>query len=330
MVFAAHLPIRVFGFGEASSVLQVALDGKCAKACPHKGSFENSPTWMAVLPEMDYGEGHTLTVTFDDRTETVTDICIGEVVLLAGQSNMQFKLHESSTPKEQWRGNERIRVFFPDRMGEESDRYTTKDGWVLCTDDNAGDISALGYHLAEELSERIGCTVGLINCYQGASVIESWLPKDKAAQIKIPTAECTSNHTYSWNGDGVLYNFAFTVLCPFSMSFVAWYQGESDTTAREAEIYADELRLMVDVWRRDLENEKLPFLIVQIADLLTSAREVFRLIQNAQAEAVKYIPDAYLVPCKDICENNEVHPKTKWKLAKRLADRYMEIVSSHS
>lgn len=328
MVFAAHLPIRVFGFGEASSVLCVELDGRRVTAQPHICDFENSPTWMAILPEMDYGVGHTLTVTFDDRTETVVDVAVGEVILLAGQSNMQFKLHESSTPREQWLGSEQIRVFFPDRMGEESDRYVTKDGWIVCTDDNAGDISALGYHLAVELRERMNCTVGLINCYQGASVIESWLPKEKAESIKVPIEKCTSNHTYSWNGDGVLYGFAFTPLCPFSMSCVAWYQGESDTTVDEARVYADELRLMVDVWRKDLENEKLPFLIVQIADLFTSSREVFRLIQEAQAEAVKEIPDAYLVPCKDICETNEVHPKTKWKLAKRLADKYMELFDS--
>lgn len=328
MVFAAHLPIRVFGFGDPASVLQVMLDGEFAEVKNCVCNFDNSPTWIAEFPEKDYGDGHTLKVRFEDREECIMDISIGEVVLLAGQSNMQFKLHESSTPREQWRGNSRIRVFFPDRMGE-SDRYVTKDGWILCTDDNAGDISALGYHLAQELSERMHCTVGLINCYQGASVIESWLPKEKAAAIKVPTEQCTSNHTYSWNGDGVLYNFAFTVLCPFSISCVAWYQGESDTTAAEAAIYADELRLMVSIWREDLKNEKVPFLIVQIADLFTSAKEVFRLIQNAQAEAVKQIPDAYLIPSKDVCETNEVHPKTKWKLAKRLADKYIEIFSTH-
>lgn len=328
MVLAAHLPIRVFGYGAPSSVLQAVFDGESAEIKAYTCDFQDPPTWIAEFPARDFSVGHTLKVTFEDHEETVTDISIGEVILLAGQSNMQFKLHESSTPKELWRGNDRIRVFFPDRMGE-SDRYTTKDGWILCTDDNAGDISAIGYHLAEELSERMDCTVGLINCYQGASVIESWLPRDKAAAMKLPIEECTSNHTYSWNGDGVLYGFAFTVLCPYSMSCVVWYQGESDTTASEAAIYADELSLMVDIWRKDLGNERLPFLIVQIADLFTSAREAFRLIQNAQVEAVGRMHDAYLVESKDICETNEVHPKTKSKLAKRLADQYIEIFSSH-
>lgn len=325
-VFSAHKPILVFGYGEYTDVKSITFENDTANAVPFGGSFPNAPTWIAELPARDYGEGYTLTVEFSDSTEILNDISVGEVFLAAGQSNMQFKLAESSYPKEKWRENNRLRVFTNDRP-QSGEAFSPADGWLVFTKENVGNISAIGYHLAEDISERLNCDVGIVTCYQGASIIESWIPEKIADEIILPESELMIDHTidtYSkWNKCGMLYDYTFTKICPYSFSAVAWYQGESDTSVGEAVIYDKELKILIDSWRKDLCNDALDFFIIQIADFSYRTDDGWRLLQKAQERACENIKNCYLVRSADVCENNDIHPKTKEKLAKRIADAFI-------
>jgi sialate O-acetylesterase len=109
-------------------------------------------------------------------------------------------------------------------------------------------------------------------------------------------------------------------LFPYSLSGVIWYQGESDTTVAEAKIYKDELECLIDTVRKEDKDEKLPFVIVQIADFDLRRDDGWYGVQAAQAKAAAEIPDCALAVCRDVCESNEIHPPTKSKLAERIAD----------
>ena len=106
---------------------------------------------------------------------------------------------------------------------------------------------------------------------------------------------------------------------PFSVSAVVWYQGESDASDGEAPFYRDELKLLIDTWRKDLGDASLPFVIVQIAEH-SGKGESWRVIQKAQYEIQHEVNDVKTVISADVCEKDVIHPPTKDRLSKRIAD----------
>lgn len=328
MVLPARKPIRVYGSGSPDSI-RVSLNGLTA---PAVGAFPVGcgVTWIAELPPMTYGGPYDLTVTRFDETVVLRDVYVGEVVLLGGQSNMQFKMKESRVENPgDFCGNPLLRLFTLDRI-EDSDKYHTRDGWIVCEREDVGEWSAIGYHTGMNLTAALGCAVGLIACYQGASVIESWIPAGECDSLYVPMEQRHIDHTYEvyqvWNGDGVLYESMFRPLIPLAMSAVAWYQGESDTTVAEAAVYTDELAAMIRRWRADLRDPALPFALIQIADFAPRADAGWWNLQAAQAKAAEVIPGTELVVIRDVCETHEIHPATKSGLSARLADALIRLV----
>lgn len=280
---------------------------------------------MVEFPPMEYGGPYSMEVNFIDRKIILEDIYIGEVFLFAGQSNMQLKMHESNTPVEMYSSNDKLRIYSTDRI-EGTDYYTTDDGWIVCEKECVPNLSALAYLTANEISNKKYIAVGIITCYQGASVIESWVPEKtfEKRNIDIPADKKFVDHTLeqytAWNGDGVLYSYALSQVIPYSISAVVWYQGESDTSGEEGRVYVDELSALIDIWRNDFANENLPFVVVQLADCIDRAGKGWELIQKAQIEVQSKRPYVKTVISSDICENDDIHPKTKDKLAKRISE----------
>lgn len=328
MVVPARKVIRVFGSGSPDGVI-VSMNGQTAHAVG-TSPLGCGVTWIAELPPMPYGGPYDLTVSCLGDVTVLHDVYVGEVVLLGGQSNMQFKMKESRVedPKD-FRGNSLLRLFTLDRI-EDSDKYHTRDGWIVCEQADVGEWSAIGWHTGMNMIESLGCAVGLVACYQGASVIESWIPAGECDSLYVPMEQRHIDHTYPvyvpWNGDGVLYETLFRHLIPMSLSAVAWYQGESDTTVAEAAVYTDELAVMIRRWRSDLRDPALPFALIQIADFEPRSDAGWWDLQAAQAKAAEIIPGTELVVIRDVCETFEIHPATKAGMSARLADALIRLV----
>ena len=314
MVFARNCPIRVFG--EGKGVVSVRFAGN------FKTISSDKDEWMLELPSVEYGGPYEMEVILNGEQIVLNDIYVGEVYLLAGQSNLQFKLNESNAPKEMYESNNKLRLYTTDRI-EKNEYYTSDDGWLVADINNIDHWSALGYLVGNALSKEKDIPVGLIACYQGASIIESWVPKDtfKKIGIDIPLENRGWGHSceeYSeWNGDGVLYDYAFSQVRPYPVSAVIWYQGESDSTVEEGKVYADELAELIRIWRRDLLNDKLPFIVIQIANFIRGG-EGWPYIQQAQIDIQSKAPFVKTIISADVCEDDDIHPPTKHKLAERI------------
>ena len=320
-IFAAHRKICVFGEGRGA--VKVTFAGNTVYTAAKDGKFR------AFLPAMTYGGPYELAVADADETLCFTDIYVGEVYIMAGQSNMQFKLNESSFPVVDYFDDSLLRVFSTDRV-EDSDTFHAKDGWVGVTKENAGYLTAIGVLTGEEIRKKKDVPVGIIACYQGASVIESWLPLEVASlpQFTVPEDDRFYDHYDSfygqWNHNGDLYCAMLPQIVPYSVSGIVWYQGESDVTTSEALIYKDELLAMIGLWRSDFLDPDLPFYVIQIADCDDRAWPCWYAIQKAQADAADDAKHVYCIVCRDICESNTIHPTRKYELSKRLADKICE------
>lgn len=315
MVLQANKLLRLFGSGNGN--IAVSFDDEAA------ARFAVSGDWTVTLPARPYGGPHTLTVSAENETCTYRDVYFGDVLLLAGQSNMQFKLSGSSFPPVLYVENPLVR-FFALHRPEEGEPFSAADGWVPCTKANAGNFSALGYHLAQFLQQATGHAVGCIACYQGASIIQAWLPPD----AHIVDSHALDAVNFSWNGNSVLYERMFRKLPPISLYAAVWYQGESNAQDRtgDEENYSLMLRELVTKWRRDLQDEKLYFHIVELADY--DGREpnypYWDAVRQAQNLVAATVPRCAVIPCRDVCESDDIHPKTKIRLAARLAEKLLE------
>ncbi len=317
MVFAANQPIRIYGEGCGEAVITFA--GQTKNVTSDDGK------WLVEFSPMEYGGPYMLTFAFDNEKTVLNDIFVGEVYLFAGQSNMQFKLHETHLDPDTYKTNNKLRLFSTDRI-EDTDFFKAKDGWVKCTKENAREWTAIGYLAGMELAEKKNIAIGVITCYQGASVIESWVPEGtfESLGIGVPVEQRHGDHRSDictdWNGDGVLYTKALSQVIPFSLSGVIWYQGESDTSLEESLEYKNELTAMINIWRKDFKNDNLPFVIIQIADFDFRDDEAWHNVQKAQFEVQNEVDFVKTVISADVCESEHIHPPTKDKLSHRVAE----------
>ena len=277
-------------------------------------------SWVIELDSVDYGGPYEIKVLLSNECIILKNVYFGDVYLLGGQSNMQFKLWESSEPKENYKGNKNVRLFTVDRM-EEGEPFKTSDGWVELTKDTAPNFSAIGYYVAQELAND-DRKIGLIACYQGASVIQSWMSKDVALVPEFKIENRFADHVWFpiWNDDGVLYENMLSKILPYSMASVLWYQGESNASFDESNIYLEFLRALINNWRRDFKDDALQFIIIQLADHLDRAGYAWSKIQEQQLLAQDAIPYVKTVICRDVCDNIDIHPKEKDILSKRIAE----------
>ena len=314
-VFQANKPIRLYGTG--SGTVLASISSSVAKA-----EFKEEK-WLLELPSLDYGGPYTLNINLNGDEIILNDIYIGEVVLLAGQSNIAMSLGGSSYPKEEYTENLMVRCFNAEHFGGQG-HFNPSDGWVKCTKENAEHFSAIGYHIADEMSKEKGIAVGLIACCMGSSVIESWMPAEIANQERffLPKEEkYDSPYVHGpHNENGALYNVRQQSVVPFTVGNVVWYQGESNTGKGEWKIYTDLLESLIIRWREDFMDEKLPFAVVQIADWDERDDDAWHGIQKAQEKITERLDNVFVIKSADVCESFDIHPPTKINLAKRICE----------
>ena len=314
MVFPKGKEIWFYGTGKGN--VKITFDGE------QKTAVSCGDEWKICFSPRDFGGPYSAVIRMDNETVELQNIYVELVFLMAGQSNMQFKLKEST--EKHYISNPLVRLFSTYRI-EDTDCFHSADGWVVCDEKTAGEWSAIAYYVGNMVSEKLNVAVGLISCYQGASVIESWLPEGTLEKNGIAVTDSGKHPDHfcdlysAWNSDGTLYEKVFKQILPFSVSAVVWYQGESDASDGEAPFYRDELKLLIDTWRKDLGDASLPFVIVQIAEH-SGKGESWRVIQKAQYEIQHEVNDVKTVISADVCEKDVIHPPTKDRLSKRIAD----------
>ena len=314
MVFQAEKPVRFFGTGSGN--VEIVLKGSS-----YAQSFSGE-TWGMELPAQPYGGVFDITVRLQGEIVLLKNVAFGDVFLCAGQSNMRFAIKEEKGASNV-RTDEKIRYFCSDRI-EEHDSVKSADGWLLCKEKEIGCWSALGTHIAVEYRKKKDVFVGIIGCFQGASVIRSWIPERELDEdVYVPLEYRLADHVHpifgAWNGDSQLYQHTFLPIVPFAVKDVVWYQGESDTTIAEGRVYTKLLAKLIKAWREDLRDKELPFVVVEICDCDSRNDEGWRSIQQCQQAISGVVKNVTTVTSKDVCEHFDIHPANKEELARKIA-----------
>lgn len=121
-----------------------------------------------------------------------------------------------------------------------------------------------------------------------------------------------------WQPAG-LYNAMIAPLVPAALRGVIWYQGE--TNAERHEEYRSLFPAMIRQWRTDFAQGDLPFFFVQLANLNRNADgtgEQWAWQRQAQTAALA-LPATGMAVTIDIGEADDIHPKNKQEVGRRLA-----------
>ena len=313
MVLQANKPIRIFGTGEGT----VEIDFINI----HIKIKNKSNSWSIELPPLGYGGPYAMKVKLNEQQLIFDDVYIGEVILLAGQSNIELSMDSTNFPISEYVENKMMRCFEAPRFSG-NNAFDPQNGWYCCEEKNISKWSAIGYHLGMEITQRHNVAVGLIFCYYGSSVIGSWLPAEIATQekYKLPKEEMYDSEFVraEHNKFGTLYNFSQQPIVPYSIGEVIWYQGESNTGKGEWKIYSDLLKELILCWRNDFLESNLHFTVIQIADFDVRNDIGWKGIQEAQTKIVDMVDNVSLVKSADLCETDNIHPPTKIYLANRI------------
>jgi sialate O-acetylesterase len=144
--------------------------------------------------------------------------------------------------------------------------------------------------------------------------------KYKVSVPKDQTPELPAQVHPGPNFPTLLYNAMIHPIVGYGIRGAIWYQGESN--AGRAAQYRELLPLMIRDWRKAW-GYSFPFYIVQIANFMapqTGPEESsWAFLRDAQKETATRLEHSGLAVTIDIGEADDIHPRNKYDVGKRLA-----------
>ncbi len=351
-IFSDHMVLqqgqknRVWGLAEAGEAVTVTIDKQS-----HKTTAAADGKWQVALDPLPAGGPYMLAVKGKNEVK-IDDVLVGEVWICSGQSNMQWSVNASNDPD-----LERLTAKFPKlrminfpQVGSQEPIWTHDRKWMVCTPENVGNFSAVGYFFARQLHRTLDVPVGMINNAWGGSACDAWIRRDLFAadekykplldrwaqmEAQYKELEAKTNRTEEENkqftnlknqmgGNGRpanIYNGVLKSHLGYGIKGAIWYQGESNVG--RAYQYRDMFPLMIKNWRDDWAQGDFPFYWVQLADFLAENPNQFDSawaeLREAQTMTMAKLPNTGEAVIIDIGEGKDIHPKNKLDVGKRLA-----------
>ena len=355
MVLQRDAAVSVWGWADADEEVTVEFrnqkvkaqnkDGKwLAKLKPLKAGGPDSLTVKSTKKGQP-----------EKTAATLSRVLVGEVWIASGQSNMEWPMKASYEPDTEIpkARNAQVRLYTVPKLKAESPRDNIEGRWVECTPETAAGFSAVGYYFGRDLQKALGVPVGIIHTSWGGSPAEVWMSRevltknpDYKRDVFDPSEQGFAKYQKSlaafkeeqaaakaegkefkkqtprapWRATE-LYNGMIAPLIPFTIKGAIWYQGESN--AGRAWQYRQLFQDMITNWRSDWGVGNFPFLLVQLAPFKAiktePAESDWAELREAQALAVKELPNVGMAVITDVGDEKDIHPKKKEPVGARLA-----------
>lgn len=300
--------VPIFGISDSREEVrvQVSWSHRVFKAHP-----DSSGRFVVHVRTPRAGGSHTISLNGE---VVVRDVLLGEVWVCSGQSNMQFELSASDMTEVEGEHNPQVRIFtVPIRSAAIPQANLEGGQWHYGpVSDIQSKVSAVAYYFARNLQRELGVPVGILSASRGATSAEEWM-----APTVYDTMDQRVKSCYLPPRDrfpGCWYNAMIAPLLPYRIAGFVWYQGENNTSRPGT--YQSLLTGLIESWREDFGDKRLPFYIVELAPF-AGDWSAFREIQQRVADAV---PHCGFVSITDAGDLTNIHPKEKFPVGKRLAD----------
>lgn len=261
--------------------------------------------FLATLAGIPAGGPYRLELRCGAESMRVASFFVGDVWVLAGQSNMQgiglmtgkAKAHplvRAFSMRREWRlATDPLHVLAesPDHCHYEAVQLSPAEGEKFRRTAVKG--VGPGVFFGREMLERTGVPQGLICTAHGGTSMQQWDPKRK-----------------NLGGESLYASMLESVRATGQpVSGVLWYQGESDADLVNAKLYTARMKELVATTRRDFKQPNLPWVIVQIGRVYghPSALGPWNDIQEQQRLLPRKIKNFETVGAIDLPMDDGIH-----------------------
>ena len=347
MVLQREVPLTIQGTANAGDQVTVSIADRQMKT-----KVGPNGKWSVTLPPLKAGEPYTLKISTNQKVLQYHNVLAGEVWLCSGQSNMEFMLKQASTArldipraadqelrlydmKARWRTNAvEWETTVLDSLNHL--QYYKDTEWKECAPETVSDFSAIAYYFGNMLRDSLKVPVGLICNAVGGSPTEAWIDRTsleyhfpailkdwtqndfiqewvrgRAALNIKKSVNNRQRHPYE---PCYLYESGIRPLEQYPIRGIIWYQGESN--AHNWEAHEALFKLLVNAWRKNWNDDCLPFYYVQLSSLDRPSWPWFR---DSQRRMLNEISDIGMAVSSDHGDSLDVHPTCKQPVGERLA-----------
>ncbi len=194
--------------------------------------------------------------------------------------------------------------------------YLKNDHWAR-REMKIRDQKAKGYSEEEAIAEHL----------RKLAVWKKAMAKAKTVNRKLPRRPWRELDPHKdKNYPGNLYRGMIAPIVPYSIKGVIWYQGESNAfMPGRAEYYNVQLKNLIENWRSDWRNKKLPVYFVQLPNFKSARTEPneektgWPLCRESFLQVANTTPNTGMVVTIDIGDAKDIHPGNKQDVGKRMA-----------
>ena len=330
MVLQRNADVNLWGTAEANKKVKITASWTKEK---FSVKADENGKWATTIPTAEAGGPYTLTFDDGDKTE-LTNILLGEVWICSGQSNMEMPVggymyqpvngameHIADAYK-----YSDIRMFTVPRCTSATPQEDCDTMWRESSPVTVRTFSAVAYLFGKELQKMLGVPVGLITSNWGGTVIEAWMSKECLDGVKDRNVAHDKNRRGA-NANNVLYNGMICPINKFTAKGFIWYQGCSNRYNWYD--YAKLQKAMIEAWRKDWGNDKMPFYFTQIAPYCYEGHKLrgTPLFVDQQWKVADELENCDIVCTTDIGDYSLIHPGAKDKVGQRLA--YLALTNDY-
>src|SRR5437667_4147781 len=350
MVLQQGSPVRIWGWADPGEAVTVSFLGQKPSATAGADG-----KWKVYLKPLAAGGPYKMAVSGQNTIE-LKDILVGEVWIGSGQSNMGVTVARAANPEQEIANANysQIRLFKVKLTVASEPVEDVQGSWQFCDSEGVRNFSAIGYFFSRELHQARSVPVGFIETDGGGTPgeawpsrpaleaepalksvftewdqilanypaakerfdqqLEAWTAAGKPASAR-PREPAGPGHQYTPSG---LYNAMIAPITGYAMRGVLWYQGEHNANKGHAYVYRRLLQTLIEDWRRAWGEGSFPFLVVQLANYETGPESAWPVLRESQVKALDLAATGLAVTI-DIGESQDIHPKNKQEVGRRLA-----------
>lgn len=331
--------MKLFYGIKTGAVLQRAEDNccKCFFCAETKGALKtslgqilkNDDTHFTLIG-IPVGGPYEIELYDDDSRMLFTNIYVGDVWLLAGQSNMEGagKLRECHIAYDN-APSQTIRAYYMNESWDAAKSqlhqlWESADSCIstFYRDDRKNSLwqeeypafqnngVGPGLYFAKEMQKQMGSVPqGVIPCGVGGASLYQWKPNSESnyyAAAKRRFYECGGH-----------------------IKGIFWYQGEAQATADGCNTFISDMQELIGAFRKDFSNATLPFVQVQINKYIKGDGVYWMKLRELQRNLENYIPNVATVYSNDCELDDLIHlsSESHEKIGKRVAEEMYRLCS---
>lgn len=356
MVLQQKTKISLWGQSEKNAPINVWISWSGETIHTHAN---DDGSFFLNLRTPQAGGPYKIKITDKNSCQTLDNILIGEVWFSSGQSNMEWSLRRDANAQEELPNatHPMIRIFNIKKNKSERPAFDFTDAtsWQTCDSASVANFSGISYFFARELFYVLRVPIGIISASWGGTPAEAWTCQDVMRTKKplekvykrwedwdrsylVDSLRYAQDLTAYRQGEtdakptepesvfmikrqhrrpGILFNGMVNPIIPYTIKGVIWYQGTSNQ--RWPKEYLHQMEALINGWRKSWNNDKLPFLMLQLCKFNYANPYNASLIRENQLKATS-LPNCWISSSIDLGLKHDIHPPGKYPFGKRLAD----------